>query len=163
MHQINYEIKLNDSGRPCIILPDNYENKPEDRFFSIEITRYILSDIITRRNVNISHDTINKLKIAEALLGQVGDEVAEILLDSMKIMGDAEMILNSAYHIQVSSIEERDNLPLETYFVANNKLYKRTEGLKVFVMQPIEMWDNSVSGLYILEGGITNENWIKLS
>ena len=46
MHTIEYEIGLNDEGRPFIGLPEDYEQNPEDRFFAIEITRYILQDLM---------------------------------------------------------------------------------------------------------------------
>ena len=41
MHNIEYEIKLNEQGRPCISIPENHENNPEDKFFAIELARYL--------------------------------------------------------------------------------------------------------------------------
>jgi hypothetical protein len=32
MLKIEYEIKLNENGRPYIDLPTDYEDKPEDKF-----------------------------------------------------------------------------------------------------------------------------------
>jgi len=162
MPRIEYEIKLNQSGRPCIDLPKDYENKPEDRFFSIEIARYVLQDIYARRSAEFDAEASKSIENGVTLLGQIGDEVAALIWDGMKTMGEVAMILDSAYHFQVNSIEERDNLPFE-YFAYNDKIFKRQEGLKVYVMQPIEQFDRKISGLYELIGGITNENWVKLS
>jgi len=162
MSRIEFEIKLNESGRPCIDLPEDYENKPEDRFFSIEIARYILQDIYARRSAEFDADASKSIENGITLLGQIGDEIAQILWNDMKTMGEVAMILDSAYHVEVHSIEERDNLSFD-YFAYNGKLYKRQEGLKVYVMQPLEQFDRAISGLYKLVGGITNENWVKIS
>ena len=34
MYNIEYEIKLNEQGRPCIDLSQDYEHRPEDKFFA---------------------------------------------------------------------------------------------------------------------------------
>ena len=32
MYNIEYKIGLNEHGRPCIELPEDYEHRPEDKF-----------------------------------------------------------------------------------------------------------------------------------
>lgn len=153
MYNIEYEIKLNENNRPYIELPDNYDNNSEDRFFTIEITRYILQDIRYRRKDDLNDNTIKYLDNAITLLGQVSDEVAKILFDGMRKMrkmGDIQLMLNPKYHIQVQTIEDRNTLPEEN-ILYNNKIYDRVEGLKVLVVEEMN--------IYILNNGITNENW----
>lgn len=162
MYKIEYEIKLNATGRPCIDLPEEHEDKPEDKFFALELTRYVLQDVFSRRSKDFNPETTENLELAINLLGQIGDEVAALIWDGMKTSGDVAMILDSAYHFQVNSIEERDNLPFD-YFAHSDKIFKRQEGLKVYVQYPIENYDAEKSGLYILKGGIENENWVKIS
>jgi len=106
--------------------------------------------------------TIDEMDRAIRLLGQIGDEMAHLMWDSMKTMGEVAIMLNSAYHITVNSIEERDDLPFD-YFTHESKLFKRQEGLRVYVMYPYENYDKEKSGLYELKNGINNENWVKLS
>lgn len=163
MLKIDYEIQLNEAGRPCINLTEEYEDKPEDKFFAIELARYYLQTVHNRMDEErYDKHTIEMMDIAIRLLGQVGDELAEIQWNDMKTMGEVAMMLDSAYHVTVSSIEERDKLPFE-YFVYENKLFKRQEGLRVYVQYPIENWDREKAGLYELRDGINNENWVKLS
>ncbi len=150
MYRIEYEVKINESGRPYISLPDDYEQRPEDRFFAIEITRYILQDLLQRRKPDLDENTVEKMGTCASLLGQIGDSVAEILWNAMKNQGDVMLMLDSKYHIQVSTIEERDNLGME-YIYYNNKIFERQEGLKVLVL------DNET--VYELKNGINNENW----
>ena len=161
MYKIEYEIALNDEGRPYIGLPDNYENKPEDRFFALEIARYILGDLLVRRTAELDEETTDNMIQAEALLGQLGDNVAEILYNMMRNSAELQMSFDCAYHSQVSSIEERDALP-DKDIIYEGKIYDRVEGLRVYVLQPLEIYDMNVSGAYELKGGITNEHWVKI-
>jgi len=161
MLKIEYEIKLNETGRPCIELSDDYEQNPEDKFFALEIARYYLQTVHSRMDeIKYDKHTIETMDIAIRLLGQVGDEMAEIIYDGMRSMGEIALLTDSAYNVIVNSIEERDNLPFE-YFAYNNRLFKRQIGLKVYVQYPLEEYDKEKSGLYELVDGITNENWVK--
>lgn len=153
MYRIEYEIDLNKTGRPCINLPENYENKPEDRFFAIEVARYILQDVYNRRSVEFDKDAAKVIQSGINLLGQVGDEVAEILWNNMKILGDNDLIMKKRYHIMVKTNELRDDLDTK-HIHYNNKIYTRQEGLRVLVLE-----DDKI---YELQDGITNENWIEI-
>jgi hypothetical protein len=152
MYKIEYDIKLNESGRPCIDLPKDYENKPEDRFLAIELARYILQDLNLRKSGGLSSDTVEKLETSINFLGQIGDEVAALLWEGMKLSGEAAFILNNKYHIQVENVEERDKLGFVMAY--NNKVFKRQNGLKVLVTDEMK--------IYELQGGIANENWVEI-
>ena len=161
MFRINYEIGLNESKRPCIELPEDYEQNPEDRFFAMEITRYILQDLLKRRTPDLDSDTVQQMDEAERLLGQLGDDVAEILYGVMRNSAELQLSFDCAYHSQVNSIEERDALP-EKDIIYEGKIYDRVEGLRVYVLQPLKIYDKEVSGAYELVDGITNEHWKKI-
>lgn len=161
MYDIKYEIGLNEQGRPCIELPKDYEQRPEDRFFTLEICRYMLQDLLGRRTEDLDSDTVEQMDEAERLLGQLGDEVASLLYGMMKNSAEIQLSFDCAYHSQVSSIEERDALP-EKDIIYEGKIYNRVEGLRVYVLQPIEIYNKEVSGAYELIDGITNEHWVKI-
>lgn len=150
MYTLEYEIQLNEDGRPYVELPDDYENQPEDRFFSIEMTRYVLQDLMYRRKDELDDNTVKHLDNTINLLGQISDEMAKLLFGEMRRMADVEMMLNPKYHIQVNTIEDRDKLP-EKMIYYNNKIFDRIEGLKVLITEKME--------IYELTDGITNENW----
>jgi hypothetical protein len=153
MHRLEYEIELNETGRPCIDLPKDYEHKPEDRFFAIELTRYVLQDIYNRRSAEFDADAAKVIESGINLLGQVGDEVAEILWNQMKNLGDNDFLIKKRYHIMVETTQIRDELNTR-YIHYNDRIYTRQEGLRVLVLDE--------SNIYELQGGITNENWIKV-
>jgi len=161
MYEIKYEIGLNEEGRPYIGLPDDYEQRPEDRFFALEIARYILADLLNRRTVDLDEETVDNLIQAEAMLGQLGDNVAGILYGVMKNMGETHLLVDPAYHIEVLGIEARDALP-DKDIIYNGRIYERIEGLKVYVNFNIEDYDGDVAGVYELKEGTTNEHWVKL-
>lgn len=151
MHKIEYEIKLNDTGRPCIELSAEYDDKPEDRFFSIELARYILQDVFNRRTADLDPETVNQLEKSIQLLAQIGDEVAKILWENMKLMGETSFIFDNKYHAVVRTIEERDSIG-DLGLLQDGKLYFRQEGLKVLVLE-------GEPKIYELKDGIENENW----
>jgi len=158
MYRIEYEIGLNEKGRPFIELPEDYEHKAEDRFFAIEVARYVLQDVSNRRSAEFDKEAAETIDITVRLLGQVGDNIAEILYNNMKAMGEIEVMLNKSYNIMVNNIEERDALS-ETNIFYNGKLFNRIEGLKVCVqLYDIETFLPYYQ-IYELQGGITNENW----
>jgi len=156
MYKIEYQIGLNDKGRPYVGLPENYDNKPEDRFFAIEVTRYLLQDLMKRRSQDLDLQTISAMDEAERLLGQIGDEMAAILYKQMKASGDASMYLGNSYDIVVNGIEERDALPIEG-ILYDDKIFDRVEGLIVLVHTPVDEIIETTK--YELIGGITNEHW----
>ena len=148
--KIEYEIDLNPDGRPYIKLSEDYEDKIEDKFFVIEITRYLLQNVFNKRSSTFDKNTSNKLNEALTILGQVSDEMSEILKGQMEYLGNLFLNMNSTYHLFVKTIEERDNLPT-TDIMFNTKIYSREDGLKVLVLDTMK--------IYKLEGGIENENW----
>lgn len=158
MLEIEYEIKLNEQGRPCIDLAPDYEQKPEDKFFAIEIARYFLQNTHSRMTIPpYDQNTVNATTVAIALLGQLGDEMARILWHQMKTAGDAEFILGRDFHVQCDSIEERnkiDNRGILYY----DKLYVRQEGLRVLTEDIDGIWK-----IFELKGGTTNDNWERIS
>lgn len=133
MYRIEYEIKLNEMGRPCIDLPEDYEHRPEDRFFAIELARYVLQDVYNRRSAEFDTEAAKTIDISIRLLGQVGDEIARILWNQMKTMGEVAIMLDTKFHFQVESFDELDKSSFSNYILHNNKIYEKKEGLKAFV------------------------------
>ena len=139
MYKIEYDLDLNENGRPCIQLSENYEDKPEDKFFAIEISRYILNEVLLRRSAEFDKETAEKLNICLNTLGQVGDEIAALLWENMKAQGDIDMMFNKNYHIMVDSLENRDNLG--KHVSTNGKIYEKQNGLKVFVTEEMKIYE----------------------
>lgn len=153
MYKIEYDVKINENGRPYIDLPDDYENNSEDRFFVMELVRYILQDSLNRRGKDLSSHTLDKMEDTISFIGQIGDEIAHIIYEQMKNLGEAEFLLNNYYHVQVDTIEQRNNIPLHN-IQFGNKIFDRCEGLKVLVV--------GEENIYVLTNGIENENWTLL-
>lgn len=166
MYKIKYGINLNDHGRPVINLPEDYIHRAEDKFLSIELTRYILGEVYVRKSSELDNETSTALETTIKFLGQIGDNIAEILYEQMKFMGDMAMNIDCEYHIQVISIEERNNLP-EKNIVFDDKIFDRFEGLRVCTNLDISRYRTSdlkrMLDIYELKGGITNEHWVKLN
>lgn len=154
MHTIDYEINLNEQGRPCIGLPASYKDKPEDKFFAIEIARYVLQNVYDRRSKEFDKDAADKIDLTVRLLGQVGDQMAELLWNTMKAYGDTEIVMGRTYYVAVDTLEERNSLAT-TGILEGERLYLREEGLRVLVRNENKIFE--------LQGGNTNENWVDVS
>jgi hypothetical protein len=153
MHTIDYEINLNENGRPCIALPPSYKDKPEDKFFAMEIARYVLQGTYERLSDQFDEDAKKKIDITIRVLGQVSDQMAEILWNSMKAFGDTEIAWGRSYYVSVDTLEERDSLAT-TGILEGERLYLREEGLRVLVKNENKIFE--------LKGGNTNECWTEV-
>jgi len=153
MFEIKYNIKLNDAGRPYIDLPEEYEDKPEDKFFVLELTRYLFISILHTNGDNYDETTIAHINNTLDLLDKVSDEMAVLIKKQMEVLGVTELTVQRNYHIQVDNIEQRDKLNYEG-IIYRNKIFKRIEGLKVLVLDDMNVYE--------LQGGIDNKHWVKL-
>lgn len=152
MPTIEYEIKLNDSGRPCIDLSPTYEPTAEDKFFAIELARYLLQETYSRRSPELNKETTWAMDIAIRSLGQIGDEIAKLLWHSMKAAGETTLIFDR-WNVYVNTTDERDAIPVHG-IIQEGKLYLREEGLIVYVLEGAQRFE--------LKGGTTNDNWVEL-
>lgn len=152
MFKIEYEIKLNDDGRPYVHLPVDYINGPEDRFFALEIANYIFLDVYTKRSSQFDNDTAEKIRTCIGVIGQISDEVAVLIKEQMILAGEQECIMNN-YCFGVNDIEELYSLP-EVDIVRDGKIFNRHIGMKIYVYSKLKM--------YQLVDGIENDNWMKI-
>lgn len=158
MYKIDYSIGLNEHGRLCIELPEDYEHRPEDRFFVLEVVSYMLQDLLARRTIDLDPQTVNAIDESERLIKQIGDEVAELLFEMMKNLGEASKQFGNAFDIKVESIEERDALPFKN-ILYKNMIFDRDDGLTVLVNIYDPETFMPVETRYRLVDGIDNENW----
>ena len=151
MPTIEYEIKLNDEGRPCIDLPPTYQQIPENQFFALEMCRYILQKTHSGMKVPpFDQHTVDTMDTSIRMLGQISDEVARLLWHSMKAQGESNLAFGR-WHLYVDTIADRDTIP-EHGIVQDGKLHLRREGLIVYVTE--------IARRFELKGGTTNDNWI---
>lgn len=140
MLKIDYEIKLNDNGRPCVELSEDYVDKAEDKFFALELSRYFLQSVYARKSDKFDNHTAEMIDVAIRLLGQIGDEMAQILFNNMKAMGELDMMLDKKYHIIVKTLEERDSIE-DKPIVYEGKIIYKSEGLKIFVIDEQKIYE----------------------
>ncbi len=152
MYNIEYGIELNEEGRPCIFLPDEYEHKPEDRFFALEIANYVLQDTFRRATNRLDQETIDKLRTTIGSISSISDEIASIIRGMMEANGTVHSLMNR-YSLTVDSVDQLYNLSFDE-IVYDSMVFRRSEGLRVLVS------DGEV--IMELKGGIENENWVKV-
>lgn len=131
MYKLEYEIKLDKDGSPYINLPDDYDNKPEDKFMALELTRYILTTTFNTRRDEFGKEVMDIVDNAVGLLGDISDEVGMLLVESMKNLGDIYLMMKNPYHIRIKNEEELENLE-DNLIVYDGRIYERKDGLIVF-------------------------------
>jgi len=161
MLKIEYQIKLNEHGRPCIDLSPDYEHNPEDKFFAIEVARYYLQTVFKGMDNRYDQHTKDMMDIGIRLLGQIGDEMAELIYNQMVNMGDVDVSFGGRYHIEVKTIEERNAIP-ERGFLYQGKIFNRQKGLRVKVVDLNLPIKDLTIGYYELQEGITNDDWVEI-
>jgi len=95
--QINYEIALNEDGRPCIVFPVDYLETTEAKFFILELSRFIISNSFQRVTAKYEIGEDDKKKVADcvAVIGQLSDDVARILVKkNQENLDNDELIKN---------------------------------------------------------------------
>ena len=150
MHRFEYEIQLNEDGRPYINIPENYTEKPEDKFMALELTCYILRKLLETRQESLDDEAIQSLEISFDTLIKISDEVGMLIKNDMETLGDMVMQVNNQYHFQVKTITEMNSLNYNG-IIRGDKIFKRVIGLRVLI--------NSENKIYELVDGIDNENW----
>lgn len=153
MLRFEYEIKLNDKGRPYIHIPDGYNDNPEDKFMSLELARYLVLNLITLRGTELPENEVNALQSTFDTLEVLSDEIAVLLKKQMENLGDTTLTVQRNYHITVDNIEQRNNLNYEG-IIHKGKIFKREKGLRVLVLKDMKVYE--------LVNGIDNENWTEL-
>jgi len=150
MNNIQYEIKIDENEIPYISFPEDYNSTTEDNFFAIQLTNYVFKNIY-ERNINIlDKESLDNLNTCVNVLEEIGYEMSILIKEQMEFSGNLTLMTNQKYHIQVKTLKERNNLPLNN-IIYNDKLYERKEGLKVFVTDKMKIFE--------LKGGIDNKNW----
>ncbi|MFW5847603.1 MAG: hypothetical protein ACOCVF_01610 [bacterium] len=148
MYKIEYEIKINNEGRPYIHLPEEYEDIPENRFFAMEITYYILSGVLEQHKDRLSDEAVSKIAEAAMVIGQVSDEVAALLKEQLKLTVELDKLVKLKYDFHVGKYKELDKLNPEG-IIRNNKIYKKKNGLRILVLDEMEIYE------------LENNKWVK--
>lgn len=138
MNEIRYSIGVDDEGRAFIQLPDDYENAPEDRFFAMELVRYMLHAIFENDIEKFDEETINEVQRAFSLLTQLGEEMSNIIFESMKGLGDVDLMMIKPYHFTVKNTEELNTIG-NKYISYNGRIYEKKDGLKVLIEENNEI------------------------
>lgn len=161
MFKFEYDIDLNDNGRPYIN-PIGATTKEmsfvEHKFMGMELARYIVGSTINSHIHNpekfsLPEGELERLQILEAEITRLSDIYANIIKDQFELLGIADRLLNKNFDISVLDEKERDALNYNG-IIFDDRLFKRTEGLKVKLLKTGQIFE--------LKGGIDNEHWTEI-
>jgi len=150
MLKFEYQIKLNDDDRPYIDIPEDYQNKTEDQFMVLEMSRYLILSLLTLRRTELPDNEVKALQASFDTLEVLSDELAILLRKQMEVLGETILETQRNYHIRVDTLDQRNELKYNG-IVHDGKIFKRVMGLKVLVLENMEVYE--------LVDGIDNEHW----
>ena len=158
MFKFEYNIKLNDNGRPYVDPTGDTVKEMsfvEHKFMAMELARYIVGSTINIHEENperltLPEGELERLKSLEFEITRLSNIYASTIKDQFELLGIADKLLNKNFDITVLNDEERDALNYNG-IIFDDKIYKRQEGLKVKIIQTGQIFE--------LVGGIDNEHW----
>jgi hypothetical protein len=92
MKKFEYEIKLTEDGKPYIHLENN-KMDAEDRFACVEITRYMIFQLIESDN-EFPEDFIKDLAIAGDMINGISGKLSNLIKGQMDALEGANDLLN---------------------------------------------------------------------
>jgi hypothetical protein len=155
MYTINYEIKLNDEGRPYIEFPEDYDHKPEDKFFAMEFARYLLNNVYEKRFLSedseqrkeaMGYEHFEEAKaITESILESlehISDEMAYIIKEGMEVTGEllGEVNKHRGYRFTVETLEELESIEGDG-IISGDMIYKKEDGVTVLVEENLTIYE----------------------
>jgi hypothetical protein len=161
MFNFEYEIELNDEGRP-FINPVGATTKEmsfvEHKFMGMELARYIVGSTINLHlekgdKFPLPEGELERLQYLESEITRISDIYAANIRDQFELLGIADRLLNKNFDLTVLNIAERDALNYNG-IIFDDRIYKRQEGLKVKLIQTGQIFE--------LKGGIDNEHWTEI-
>jgi len=93
MKKFEYDIKLNDDGNPYIHLEDN-KMDAEDRFACVEITRYMIFQLIDS-NSEFPEDFVKDLAIAGNMINGISNKLSNLIKGQMDTLDDVNDLLKN--------------------------------------------------------------------
>lgn len=161
MFKFEYEILLNDQGRPYISsVGDTIKQMSfvEHKFMAMELSRNVVGSSINAHlqepeRLTLPEGELERLKMLEDEITRLSDIYAKTIKIQFELLGIADRLLNNNFDVSVHNKDERDALNYNG-FIFDDRLFKRVEGLKVKIITTGE--------IYQLVGGIDNEYWTQI-
>ena len=161
MFKFEYEIKLNDQGRPYVD-PVGETLKElgfvEHKFMAMELARYIIGSSINLHQqqperLTLPEGELERLISLENEITRLSNIYAKTIKDQFELLGIADRLINKNFDFTVFNEEELFGLNYNG-IITDNRIFKRTEGLKVKLIQTGQIFE--------LVGGIDNEHWTEI-
>ncbi len=162
MFSLEYNIEINEYGRPIIELSDKSDKELdgiEHKFMAMEIARTIFGSMIKIHEENpdkfpLSEDVYERMKISFFEIQNTADKYAETILAQKSLMDESNMYINQAYDILVETIDDLYDMNYNGIIYVD-KIFVRMEGLKVKVQ--------TKNRIYQLQNGIDNQHWVDIT
>jgi hypothetical protein len=131
MFKIEYDIKIaEEDNYPYIQLADEYNEKPEDKFFVLELTKYLLHNLIESKRYD--SDPVMNLEMLTTFnfIELLSEEVGKLIVAEMSLTGKINSAISAFYHFKVNTIKD---LTSKSVYHSSGKIFIKKDGLLAFV------------------------------
>ncbi len=93
MFNFQYEIKTNEKGRPFIDIYKDQTDHPEHKFMALEITRYLLNELLkdNEKVDELSESDVVAIANSGYLLEQIADRFASMIKEQNNALGELDL------------------------------------------------------------------------
>lgn len=155
MLEIKYEIRLDENGDPYTHLSSEYEEIPEDKFMVLDLASRVVSGAVNDPNIQttLSPAEFDAFKVCNVILHSIKRDAGRQLKKRMIEKGVETLNQGKDYDVEVPTIAIRNSLNYNG-IIYENKIFKRAIGLRVLVLETMEIFQ--------LVDGIDNIHWNKI-
>lgn len=156
MLKIEYSIKIaEDDKYPYIELADNYDDKPEDKFFVLELTKLMLHNLIESKRYYTDPEMNFEMITAFNFIDLLSEEVGKLIVNTMTVpntISSNDPAIKMACDFEVKTYKD---LTGKSIYHAGNATYIKKDGLLAYVSEE--------KAVYECKENLSNKlEWIKL-
>ena len=145
---LKYDIAINNHGDIYANLSPQSDDRPEDKFFAVELTKYLFLSVFS--NKRVYDDSLSKEDYETTInsLSKISDQMATLLKDQLKSTGELMKNINTSYMFEVETYDELKSLP-EKDILVDNFIVDKYEGLRVRVKSEDKIYTCLGNGVFV--------------
>lgn len=122
MYKIEYDVDISPEGEFVrLLLPEDHETIPEDKFFAFRYVEYMLHDVYLKRIEDFDEETQQVVLTTIDFISNLSQEISEIVYEGKKTEGQTALMFDNHYDIEVDTYDEL--LELENTIIYKDKIF----------------------------------------
>jgi len=140
MYKIEFDVDISPEGRFVrLLLPEEHETQPEDKFFAFRFVEYLLHDVYMSRLDQFDDETKGIVQTTTDFIGSISQEISEIVFENKLTEGQTSLMFDNIYNIEVETVMELDKF--EHFILYEDKIFNIIDDdVKIHVKETNEIY-----------------------